>query len=501
MLEARKAILLSVFGFIAGVAVSSFFNFDFRFAALFIFLAVVFFAILLLRGKRNVLIFFTAAVLFFGFGLGILRYEIKDQRDYSLENFVGKEINFKGVIIDEPDEREDGARLVVKVDFFQNQNFPEAETKILIYSRHYPKFKYGDLISIKGKLRKPKKITLAGRPSKTFNWPAYLAKNDIFYEVFYPEISFVSGGHGSWIKRRLFILKENFLDNLTKVISEPAVSFLGGITVGAKKSIPKGLRDDFIATGIIHVVVLSGYNVVIISRAIMLFFEIFVPRLIALMFGALGIIFFAVMTGGAPSVVRASVMAIFVLLARRIGRIYHVTSALFAAGFLMVAHNPKILRFDISFQLSFIATLGLIYLAPYFENFLKFLPKKLKLRETAAATLSAQLSVSPLILYTMGNFSVVALPVNLLILPLIPATMFFGFLTGGLGLISNFLSVPFGWISYGFLAFELWIIKIFASFSFASIKISYFPAIAVILIYGTAVGSVVLFRTKRKISD
>ncbi|OHA13134.1 MAG: hypothetical protein A2909_00265 [Candidatus Tagabacteria bacterium RIFCSPLOWO2_01_FULL_39_11] len=500
-MNARGWIFLLVSGFIIGVATSSFFNFDFGFAVLSIFLGGIFFLLSVPRFQRVFTIF---TILFLGFGLGILRYEIKDYRNYTLENFSGEEINFESVIVNEPDERGNYTRLIVKMSklcpsLANIGCLTGRELKkenILIYIYHYPKFKYGDLILIRGKLQKPKKFVGSAASENPFDWPEYLAKDEIYYEIFYPKAEFISSGHGSRVKSKLFALKERFLENLADVIPEPAASFLGGITVGAKKSIPENLQDDFIKTGIIHLVVLSGYNITIVARTIMLFFEIFIPRFFASFFGGLGIIFFAVMTGATPSVVRASIMAVLVLLARSTGRIYQITIALFAASFLMVLHNPKILRFDASFQLSFIATLGLIYLAPLLEKFLKFLPKKLKIRETMAATISAQLAVTPLLLYTMGNFSIVALPMNLLILLFIPATMFFGFLTGILGFLSEILSVPFGWISYGFLAYELWLVKIFSSLPFASIQIPYFSALAAILIYGVMAIILVMAKTK-----
>jgi len=525
-MAARKPIFFLIIGFIGGIVISSFWNLDFGIAFFFIFLALVLTFLSLTANVRDNKTMLISAVLFLGFGLGILRYEIKDYRNYNLENLAGKEIAFKGIITDEPDERENHARLIVKTRDIACQKDAECPSqKILIYSRLYPKFQYGDLISIKGRLAKPEKISgvqndnlknrlpsADGLTGNEFDWPAYLAKDDIFYEMFYPDIAFISGGNGNWLKSRLFSLKEKFLNNLTKVIPEPAASFLGGITVGAKKSIPKDLQNDFIATGIIHIVVLSGYNIAIIARSVMLFFEIFTPRFFAAILGGFGIILFAIMTGGSATVVRASIMAMLALLAKNIGRIYHITIALFAAGLLMILHNPKILRFDTSFQLSFLSTLGLIYLAPLFEKIRIFKPTdkksktdaktkifdvKTKISETFAGTLSAQLAVTPLLLYTTGNLSVVALPVNLLILLFIPATMFFGFLTGAAGFLSEILSIPFSWITYGFLAYELWVVKIFSHLPFADVQIPYFPAIAAVLIYGIMTALILSFKKIR----
>lgn len=415
-----------------------------------------------------------------GISLGIVRYELKDSRGANLlDQKIRQRINIQGIIIDEPDERENYTRLIAEA----------SENKILIYSQHYPEFNYGDEVKMNGILKKPRNF------SNEFDWQSYLAKDDIFYEMFYPEIEKISEGNGNFIKRWLFSAKQKFIEALNRVIPEPHSAFMAGLTVGAKKSIPKDLQEDFRKTGIIHIVVLSGYNITLVADSIVKFFS-FLPRIFGISLGVLGIILFAIMTGASATVVRASLMAILVILARTTGRIYTITWALFLTGFLMVLQNPKILRFDTGFQLSFLATFALICLAPYFENKFKFLPKKFKIREIASATVSTQIFVLPLLLYKMGLFSVVSLPVNLLILLFVPITMFFGFITGGLGMISGVLSIPFGWISYGFLQYELWIVDIFSKLPFSAYTIEKFPLLLMLAMY--ALYAIIIYKIKHE---
>ena len=246
-----------------------------------------------------------------------------------LESKIGERVVLEGVVIDEPDEREKYTRYVLEIDKGVN---------VLLTARHYPKFKYGDKVEVKGVLKKPSNFS-------EFDWRAYLAKDDIYFEVFYPEIKFLSARQGSEIKYQLLAFKKKLLNNVSAVIPEPHSALLGGLTFGAKQSMPKSLLEDFRSTGVIHIVVLSGYNVTIIADFIMRIFS-FLPFYFGIGFGALGILAFAIMAGASATVVRASIMAILVLLARATGRIYEITIALFAAGFLMVLHNPKIIRFD-----------------------------------------------------------------------------------------------------------------------------------------------------------
>ncbi len=176
-------------------------------------------------------------------------------------------------------------------------------------------------------------------------------------------------------------------------------------------------------------------------------------------------------------------MAVLTLFARSTGRNYDAARALVFAGVIMIAFNPLLLAYDVSFQLSFIATIAVIFLSPKVEKYFLWVTPKFGLRDIAAVTLSAYVFVLPFILYKMGNLSLVAFPANILVLPFIPFAMVFGFLTGLVGMISYFLSVPFGYISYLVLHYDLWVIDILSRLPFASISIPNFPLILVIAIY------------------
>ena len=160
-----------------------------------------------------------------------------------------------------------------------------------------------------------------------------------------------------------------------------------------------------------------------------------------------------------------------------------MTRVFFIAGFFMLLHNPKILVFDVSFQLSFLATVGLIYFSPLIEPKVKWVTEKWKLREIVVATISTQIFVLPFLLYKTGLFSVVSLPVNLLILTAIPATMLLGFLAGTSAFVSAALATPFAWGAYTLLAYELGVVEWFARLPFASITLAAFPSWLAILVY------------------
>lgn len=469
----QNILFISLFGFTGGVTLRSFLDLGLSFTLFIFSLSIGLLLLWVVLRKKSV---FLVSLLIFSAALGVLRLDVADLKngDLVLENLVGETITIEAVVVDEPDERENNMYLVVGLEnvVIDGEEI-EVESRARITANIYPEWEYGDRAVLSGKLTKPKNFTNE-ETGKEFDYVSYLWKDDIFYSVFYPEMELIAKGEGNIIKETLFSFKRMFLDRVSRVIPEPHSSLLGGLVVGAKQSLGEELLDDFRATGIIHIVVLSGYNVTIVAEALMRFFA-FLPRVASLWVGAGSIVLFAIMTGAGATIVRASIMALLVILARATGRTYEMIRALFVAGFVMVLWNPKILIFDLSFQLSFLATLGLILLPPIFEKHFKFVPSKFQLREFALATIATQIFVLPLLLYKIGELSLVALPVNLLVLIFIPLTMLLGFIAGMFGFLSTALSLPFAFLTYGLLAYELKIVEIFSALPFASVQIDSFP--------------------------
>jgi len=188
----------------------------------------------------------------------------------------------------------------------------------------------------------------------------------------------------------------------------------------------------------------------------------------------LGIILFAILVGGGATVVRSSIMAIVALFGELARKDYSVSRALFIAALLMIFINPLIILYDPSFQLSFLATLGLVTLSSPLEKKLGFITEKFGVRNLVASTLATQIFVSPLIFHMIGELSIVSIFVNILVLPFIPITMLFVFITGALGFFTEIGSKIVAGISYLLLSYELIIVKYFARLPFAVIRVQAF---------------------------
>ncbi|MFA4975463.1 MAG: ComEC/Rec2 family competence protein [Candidatus Paceibacterota bacterium] len=461
------------FGFIFGVLLRSF---VFVNIYLIIWLVIIAFAIILFHtfvSKNKWGIFIGFFVLAFSFG--IFRFHLVDvSAPQIFESFFNQKVSLSGKIIDEPSIGENNQKFSVEI-----QNKKE-KTKVLLSVDLNESFKYGDKINFEGTLEKPENfITDQG---KEFDYVNYLRKDGIFYVVRYPVIEIVSHGNGNIIKNSLFYVKEKFLNKMNLAIPEPESLLMGGLILGEKAAFDESMRQSFVNTGTIHIVALSGYNVTIVAEWIMKIFSSF-PQNIGIGAGIISILLFVLMTGGSSTAIRAGIMASLALFARLIGRNYDVTRALILAGIIMIIINPFVLVFDVSFQLSFIATVAVIFLAPKIEKYFLWVTPRFKLRDIISVTCAAYIFVLPFILYKMGNLSIVALPANALILPFIPITMILGFLTGIFGTIWYVFAIPFGLLSYLLLHYELIVISFFSNIPFAALSIPNFPFIFTLLIY------------------
>ncbi len=473
MTTTDKIFFFSIAGLVTGIFLHSFVSLGVSFSLFLVLLGGIVFALSYQTKGRHMLMGIFLCLM----GLGMLRYDFAERSSAKgVRTLVGQTVTLQGRIADEPDVREANTHLVLEV------STNEGTTRILLVAPHEPKYEYGDKVEVQGKLEFPKTF-IDEKTLREVDFASYLAKDGIYYEMFQPKVTRISRGEGNRVVGALFAFKNAFIRNIDALIPQPHASLLGGLVVGAKQSLGKELLDDFRTVGVIHIVVLSGYNITIIA----VFIEWLLSRLrknLRLGLSACAMLLFALMVGASATVIRATVMALLALLARGTGRMYAVTRALLIAGGVMLLHNPKILVFDVSFQLSFLATLGLIYVSPFVEPRVKWVTERLHLREIVVATVATQIFVLPFLLYKMGMFSVVSLVVNLFVLSAIPLTMLFGFLVGILAFVSSTIATPFAYVAYLLLAYELTIVEWFAKLSFASVAVPYFPLWLVIFCYG-----------------
>jgi len=407
------------------------------------------------------------------------------ETDPELEPALEQKVSYEGVVVREAEVRENATHLYVRTN----------DALILVKTDRYTNVQYGHKVAIKGTLQKPEAFeTELGR---SFNYPGYLHARGVSYVIPHAEVSVIGEDEGNPLLASLYFFKHAFMENLEGVLPSPHAGLAEGLLLGVKQALGEDLEEAFVKTGITHIVVLSGYNITLVIVFVMYILSYLFPFRGQLLFGLVAILLFALLVGLSATVLRASLMAILILIAKLTGRTYDVLRALVIAGVLMLIWNPYLLVFDIGFQLSFVATLGLILLSSYLERTFHFMPTFLGLREFLVATVAAQLFVTPLLLYQMGQFSVVSVFVNVLVLPMVPFAMLTSFVTGVIAFISPEAAQFAGLAAYATLWYILFIAETFASFSFSSFAIPPFSFVWVLLMY-TALGYAVYWLAARK---
>ncbi len=405
--------------------------------------------------------------------LGMVRFDFAEVKmeNHGLFAQVGSKVILEGIVDREPDVRSTHTQLYIDV----------GDTVVLALADRYTDVEYGDVVRVTGVLTMPESFTTD--ELRVFNYPAFLLAKGVTHTIPFADVEVVRSDEGSAIVSALLIFKHSFMKKVEEFIPSPESGLGEGLLLGLKRALGDNIEDAFRRTGIIHIVVLSGYNVMIVAEAIMRLLAVFFSIRARMIIGIITISLFALLVGMGATVIRASVMAGLVLIARAIGRPYAILRALMLAGVAMLLINPYLLVYDPGFQLSFMATLGLILLAPHLEKLFLHAPTKLQIREFLTATISTQIFVLPLLLYLIGTFSIVSVLVNMLVLPSVPFAMLFVFLAGMIGFVSNIFGLLIGYIAYGFLKYIITIALWFGTLPFAAMHVPVFPFWLVILSY------------------
>lgn len=486
-------LLTVVLGFLVGVASRTLFEVSLPTVLLILFLATV----MVLGWRRNsvavspsaykyVAIFLIMSV------LGIARMEVATWRfvESPLSTQLGEEVTVEGVLVREPDYRESTVHLKVRV----------GKELVLVSTDRLNDLAYGDLVRVTGKLKQPEAFeTDLGR---IFNYHTYLLAQGIQYRIYFASVERIDSGYGNPVISRLLEAKTGFVDSMESVLPEPQAGLGSGLLLGVKSALGEKIETDFRRTGIIHIVVLSGYNVMLVVSFIMFCFSFFFSLRVRVVMGIVAIVVFALVVGLSATVVRASIMAVLVLIAQAFGRSHDVLRGLLIAGLIMILINPYLLLYDIGFQLSFVATLGLILIVPQFEHYGFNEHRWFGVREFFLATVSTQIAVLPLLMYYIGEISVSSFVVNVLVLPMVPVAMLLTFITGLLGLVYMPLALVLGFLANMSLLYIIKIASWFAQVPFSVLPIPDFSVAGVFFMYGIMfVVWYLLSRRKVKESD
>lgn len=234
------------------------------------------------------------------------------------------------------------------------------------------------------------------------------------------------------LEQNLFNFRKNLESRINQHFPSPQAQLLSGVLLGIKTNLSREFKDNLTSTGTIHVVVVSGYNIILVASFLLLLTPIFGRKKTTIL-ALVAILLYTFLVGSSAPTIRALIMGSIALIAILIGRKALALYTLFLTALIMLIFNPEFL-FDISFQLSFAATLSVLIFTKFFETKLTRLPKFLG--NSLATSLAAQILVMPLIFYYFGQVSLMSPVVNTLVLWTVPLCTIIGFVF----LLASFLA-------------------------------------------------------------
>jgi len=472
-----RVFLFILLSFLIGVFVRSFWqigqNYFFLLSVVALILLFTFLPTYRQAGK-NKFATLVAFILFgFIFGFWLTNGEIAKTNDLI---FLGK--NFEeNAVVQKVSQTTMGQNLIVELRS-ESASLADKKISVLLSVPQYPEYQYGDLLEISCKA-----MAIENR-DESFDYRMYMAKEGVLYQCDKGKAKKIGENQGNWIFAKILSARAIFENKIIKVIPAPYSALASGLLFGGSGGLSKEIQKDFSVTGMTHIVAVSGYNVTIVAEyLILLGIALGLWRKQAIWFALVGIVLFVVMAGLPASAVRAGVMSGILLWAMKNGRLASSENAIIFAAAIMLALNPLLLRWDVGFQLSFLATLGIVVTSSFWEKSFIKKNRALGISEVITLSLSAQIFVLPIIAWNFHIASLISLLANIFILPIIPLSMLLVFLVCIFGFIFSPLSFIFAWLAFGLLFYEIKLIHVLAQFPWASVSIERVDVWWIVLYY------------------
>lgn len=425
------------------------------------------------------LVFRVKAALFFVvfvgvFGIGASQVSIRSDEYQKLAVAPAPVVGVVRVVHD-PEERDFYRRTIVRYIECERQFCPTVA--VLWQAPLGSRFEAGDTLSFQCALELPKNF------DSDFDYRMYLAKEGIGYLCLEAKTTLLPSDAIGRAMRSFYQPKHMLEHALSQVLSEPEAGLAKGLLLGGDGYLPQALKESFTRIGLSHMIAVSGYNITIIAELLLaLGLSLGLWRRHAIWTALIGIVCFIIMIGMPASAARAGAMASVVFIALQTGRLAQPARALLLAGALMLLHNPLLFRYDLGFQLSFLATLGILFIAPYQE---RLCPKRMVLKqisEVVLMTLSVEVFVLPVILLSFQTFSPLVIIGNFLVL-LVPFAMATAFGAALLYLFWPGMHIFLGAFAYGLLTIMTRSVEWLGSLSGTSITVAQFGITAFLVWY------------------
>lgn len=325
-----------------------------------------------------------------------------------------------------------------------------------VWTKRYPEFHYGESMTVVGKV----KIT----PQYFFNLPLTSFNK---FSISAEKIERLEIGRNiNFVNKLALDLRVKLLGIYNQTFSKPLDGIVSGIVIGDKSLIPEEFWSKLQQTGTLHIMVASGMNIAMFSNGLLAIFLLLLKRRVAIVCLLSVIWFYSIMTGLSPPMVRAATMASLIYLSQLLGRETEGGRVLAITGILMIIVDPSLLV-DVGFQLSFLATGGLVYIQPKLKKSKFFLLRY----ENFSSSVASQLATLPVLISCFGQINLLSPLINLIILWTIPFILQLGIGVGILGLLWINLAKLASYLAFPILFFLEQAISAFAKITWFQIQL------------------------------
>ena len=415
---------------------------------------------------------------------------LPEKNSFLINNTNKYTTELTGKVITEPIQKNDKQQFVLEVFDVDGQKIKKEKT--LVYASTVYNIEYGDIVFVSGKLNIPEKPVFP----YIFDYNLYLQRENI-YTIFYQQNFELIEKQPNKIKQISLKVKNNIENKIDNFFNSSVSSVLKSMITGNKSSLDKDIKEDFINTGLIHILVISGLHIGFCAAIFMFCFKLLGLKLNYVYLLTIPALFFYVLlTGANPPAIRAAIMFSCLLIALMLNREPLIYNALALSALIILIFNPQSM-FTASFQLSFLATFGLLYLYPKFSMCFGKIKNKFlgSIWNIICITLSAQIALIPLLVFYFGKISIVSFILNLIIVPIIPViiSLFFVFYISTF--VSYYVSLSVSLLLSYLLKFILYVINYSASLDYSVVFFAV-PGIVMILFYYFSI--YVMFEIKNK---
>ncbi|MDR1941355.1 MAG: ComEC family competence protein [Endomicrobium sp.] len=402
-----------------------------------------------------------------------------------------KPVILEGKVISEPETAKNAKRFILKT--FQINDF-KAKEKVLVNCPQGYGVSFGDIIKIEGIIKKPPKAPFP----LIFDYSAYLAR-DAVYTVFDAQYFEYIKSDASKIEKTALNLRKDITQKIDAYFKKAYADILKPVIIGDKSSLTPEVKNNFIDAGLMHILVVSGLNVGFIGVLFLLSFKCAGLNLKAASLAVIPVIFlYALAAGANPPVLRAAIMFSCILISLALDREPLIYNSIALSALIILILQPQQL-FSASFQMSYIATIGIIYFYNGIYSVFSGVKNKI-LRFFCAAfavTLSAQILLIPICMYYFGKISFISFAANVLVVPAMGITLYLSVIFYIFTFIFPFVSLVISLILSAIVHIVLTLTIFFGGLKFASVYVPK-PEIAQIALFFIFIFFASYFKDKKR---